>query len=164
MTKLLFVCLGNICRSPTAEGVMAALVKRAGKSKEIHCDSAGTGGWHEGEHADARMHNHARRRGYELTSRSRPMRASDFAEFDLILTMDERNFRDVKSRIPQTPHHAQVRRMTDFCREHFEQEVSDPYYGGDQGFEQVLDLLEDACSGLLDHLEGRHDPGSPTPH
>ena len=161
MTKLLFVCLGNICRSPTAEGVMATLVKRAGKSKEIHCDSAGTGGWHEGEHADARMHNHAHRRGYELTSRSRPLRASDFVEFDLILTMDERNFRDVKSRIPQTPHHAQVRRMTDFCREHFEQEVPDPYYGGDQGFEQVLDLLEDACSGLLDHLEGRYDPGSP---
>ena len=164
MTKLLFVCLGNICRSPTAEGVMAALVQRAGKSKGIRCDSAGTGGWHEGERADARMRDHARRRGYELTSRSRPLRASDFAEFDLILTMDERNFRDVKHRAPQSPHRAQVRRMTDFCRTHLEREVPDPYYGGDQGFEQVLDLLEDACSGLLDHLEGRHDPGSPKPH
>ena len=162
--KLLFVCLGNICRSPAAEGVMTALVQRSGKSREILCDSAGTGGFHQGEPADVRMRDHARRRGFELTSRSRSLKAADFMEFDLILTMDERNFREVGNRLPNPSPLAEVRRMTDFCRRHLASEIPDPYYGGQADFEHVLDLLEDACCGLLDYLEGRYDPRSSTPH
>jgi protein-tyrosine phosphatase len=132
---------------------MTALVERAGRSSEIACDSAGTDGYHEGERADRRMREHARRRGVSLESRSRPLESSDFEEFDLILTMDETNYRDVTARAGSSS--TRIQRMTDFCRVHTDREVPDPYYGGEPGFERVLDILEDACAGLLEHLDRR---------
>jgi protein-tyrosine phosphatase len=136
---------------------MTTLVDRAGRADAIDCDSAGTDGYHEGEHADPRMREHALRRGFRLASRSRPLRDSDFSDFDLILTMDEHNLSEVTKRAPRTGHRAGIERMTSFCRVHTERDVPDPYYGGEHGFERVLDILQDACAGLLEHLEEGRD-------
>ncbi len=160
MTKLLFVCLGNICRSPTAEGLMQALVSREGRSSEFLCDSAGTGGWHAGERADPRMREHAAKRGYDLTSRARQLQPEDLQTFDWILAMDDQNYRDILSLDPSGRDHGKVRMMTDFCRNHSDPVVPDPYYGGAAGFEHVLDLIEDGTSGLLDFLDGKWTPES----
>lgn len=161
MTKLLFVCLGNICRSPAAEGVMQHRVNQAGRAVEFLCDSAGTGGWHAGERADPRMRDHASRRGYDLQSRARQVRPEDLKAFDWILAMDDQNYRDLLQLDPQGQNHHKVRKMTDFCRESLDSAVPDPYYGGDEGFEHVLDLLEDATSGLLDFIDNKWAPGTP---
>ena len=158
MTKLLFVCLGNICRSPTAEGLMQALVDREGRQHEFLCDSAGTGGWHAGERADPRMREHASKRGYTLTSRARQLQPTDLEAFDWILAMDEQNYHDILSLDPTGQQAHKVRMMTDFCRTHPNRFVPDPYYGGAAGFEQVLDLLEDGTAGLLDFLDGKWTP------
>ena len=131
---MLFVCLGNICRSPSAEAVFREAVDKAGMSGKVEVDSAGIIGYHAGEGADPRMKRHASQRGYRLTSISRPVIAEDFNRFDLIVGMDE------------------IRKMTDFCTRFDETEVPDPYYGGAAGFERVLDLLEDACDGLLRYV------------
>lgn len=153
MTRLLFVCLGNICRSPTAEAVMQAKIADAGLSDEIFCDSAGTIGYHAGERADSRMREHASRRGYNLLSRSRKITAKDFETFDYIFVMDDDNHRELMRLAG--PHEGKVRRMTDSCRTHSDSRVPDPYYGGAAGFEHVLDLLEDACENLLVELQER---------
>lgn len=154
MTKnILFVCLGNICRSPTAEAVMTHLVKKNGLEKKISCDSAGTIGYHQGHKADSRMMRHAKKRGYSITSRSRQINpAIDFEKFDLILTMDNANFEDVRSLDWEKKYTHKIHKITDFCQIMDVSQVPDPYYGGAQGFEIVLDILEDACSGLLDTL------------
>jgi protein-tyrosine phosphatase len=150
MTRLLFVCLGNICRSPTAEAVMQAKIADAGLEDQISCDSAGTIGYHAGDRADARMREHGSRRGYNLLSRSRKVRAEDFEAFDHIFAMDDDNLHDLlKFAGPQRD---KVRRMVDCCTRHSANSVPDPYYGGAAGFEQVLDLLEDACDNLLAEL------------
>ncbi len=149
MVKLLFVCLGNICRSPSAEAVMKAIVVERGIS-HIEIDSAGTYGGHAGEPADARMMSHASKRGYDLTSRSRQVRDSDFSEFDYIVGMDDSNIRALK-KLGKEYHH-KIYKMTDFCSTSLAKEVPDPYYGGSQGFEKVLDILEDASLGLLDKI------------
>ena len=152
--KLLFVCLGNICRSPSAEGVMKALVKKNGLDKSISCDSCGTIAQHEGEEADHRMQTHAERRGYALTSIARGFRNDeDFKNFDYILTMDHSNYQDILSFDRNKNFHEKVIKMTDFCQNIEADEVPDPYYGGPDGFEKVLDLLEDACQGLLDKIK-----------
>lgn len=151
MKKLLFVCLGNICRSPSAEAVMNHLVESAGLTDLISCDSAGTYGGHAGEPADSRMMRHASLRGYDLTSRSRQIRLSDFDEFDLIIGMDDENMRNLR-RLDKDGHSDKIVKMTDYCTRTAATEVPDPYYGGAQGFEHVLDILEDACSGLLKSL------------
>ena len=152
-TKILFVCLGNICRSSAAEGVMKQLVEREGRQEEFVIDSAGILSYHQGELPDPRMRSHAARRGYQLTHRSRPVSTDDFLEFDLIIGMDDRNLDDLRQLAPTLESEKKIYRMTDYCRHHPEADhVPDPYYGGSAGFDLVLDLLEDACQGLLDTL------------
>lgn len=151
--SILFVYLGNICRSPAAEGVMKRLVEREGRAGEFLIDSAGLIGYHRGELPDPRMRNHAARRGLQLTHRSRPVTTDDFLQFDLILGMDDRNLEELHHLAPSLEAEAKIHRMTDFCRHHpGADHVPDPYYGGSQGFDLVLDLLEDACQGLLEYL------------
>ena len=153
--KLLFVCLGNICRSPAAEGVFLHLLEARGLSNQFLVDSAGTGGWHVGNPADRRMRAAAERRGIHLPSRARQIELADFSNFDRILTMDEDNLRAVRSlagELGARSDLALVEPMISHCRRFRDKEVPDPYYGGEQGFEHVLDLLEDACSGLLETL------------
>ena len=153
--RLLFVCLGNICRSPAAEGVFLHLIAREGLEDRFVVDSAGTGGWHAGNPADRRMRAAAERRGIHLPSRARQIALADFTAFDRILTMDDDNLRNVRSlarELGERPGLARIEPMTCHCRLHQAREVPDPYYGGEQGFEQVLDLLEDACAGLLETL------------
>lgn len=150
--KILFVCLGNICRSPSAEAVMKKLVKDAGLEKSFFIDSAGIMGYHEGERADDRMRGHAARRGYVLDSISRPVRTQDFYDFDLIIGMDDRNVDDLKQKAPDLESLAKIHQITEYSRNKLYDHVPDPYYGGASGFELVLDLLEDACEGLLDSI------------
>ena len=152
MKKILFVCLGNICRSSSAEEIMRTLVKQAGLEQEIEIDSAGILNYHQGELPDSRMRMHAARRGYELTHRSRPVCTDDFFEFDWLIGMDDRNIQDLKDRAPSPEADKKICRMTDFCRVKQVDYGPDPYYGGAQGFENVLDILEDACSGLLEEI------------
>ena len=151
--KILFVCLGNICRSPAAEGVFRQLVKERGLEHAFEIDSAGTAGYHAGEPADRRMQQHARKRGINLTSISRKFNPStDFDKFDLVVAMDNENVSNLK-RMARSPEDlAKISKMTDFSKTGNYTEIPDPYYGGYDGFELVLDLLEDACEGLLERL------------
>ena len=155
--KILFVCQGNICRSPSAEAVMKKLVKDAGLDNYIEVDSAGIMGYHEGERADQRMRAHASRRGYVLDSISRPVRTTDFYDFDLIIGMDDRNIDDLKRKAPDLESVAKIHQMTEYSRNKLYDHVPDPYYGGASGFELVLDLLEDACGGLLETISSGRD-------
>ena len=153
MKKLLFVCLGNICRSPAAEAIMIKMVADKGLSAKYFCDSAGTSGYHIGERADARMIEHAKKRGYDITSRGRQFSKKDFTDFDYILTMDESNYQNVCDKDYKNEYKCKVHPMVKFCLQHQVDKVPDPYYGGPEGFENVLSILEDACSNLLNHLE-----------
>ncbi len=157
MKKLLFVCLGNICRSPAAEGIMQQKVTQSRLKDQVYCDSAGTSGLHLGDPADARMTRAAKKRGYELLSRSRPVALSDFSEFDLILAMDRSNEKNLKELCPSKEYLKKIVLMCNFCQQFKESEVPDPYYGGESGFEFVIDLLEDACDGLLKNLEANKE-------
>lgn len=151
--RILFVCLGNICRSPAAQGVMEALVAERGVANRFEIDSAGIGGWHVGDLPDKRMRVHASRRGLELTHRARQVRPYDFGEFDMVVAMDDNNVEELLDRARTPEDERKIVRMTDFARHHAGAEsVPDPYYEGAEGFELVLDLLEDSCSGLLDAL------------
>ena len=150
-----FVCLGNICRSPTAEGVMRHQVAAAGLGEWIEIDSAGTGDWHVGEPPDARAQAAALSRGYDLsTLRARQVSSADFERFDFILAMDAANLAELRRRCPPA-HRGKVRLLMEFASGVPEQEVADPYFGGAQGFEQVLDQCEAACEGLLGTLRQR---------
>lgn len=152
--NILFVCLGNICRSPSAEGVMNALIKKENLEKFIVCDSAGTAAYHIGESPDRRMISHASKRGYELTSLGRQFNPkTDFEKFDYIIPMDNSNYRDIKRLDYNNRYENKIFLMTDFCTEHSVNEVPDPYYGGAEGFEFVLDILEDGCKGLLNRIK-----------
>ena len=153
MKRILFVCLGNICRSSSAEEIMRVLVKNAGLENDIEVDSAGILSYHEGELPDSRMRMHASRRGYNLVHRSRPICTFDFYNFDMIVGMDDRNIQDLIDRAPDLESEKKIYRMTDFCHSKMVDYVPDPYYGGAQGFENVLDILEDACEGLLEELK-----------
>ena len=150
--KLLFVCLGNICRSPSAENIMNHLIEQAGLSEKISCDSAGTGGYHIGAAPDRRMTAAAERRGITLKGQARQFHKSDFEKFDLILAMDRDNYQDILSLDPGGKYQDKVRLMCDFATHHREKEVPDPYYGGTEGFDNVIDLLWDACEGLLHYV------------
>ena len=152
--KLLFVCLGNICRSPAAEGDFLHLIKTRGLEDQFVVDSAGTGGWHVGNPADRRMQASANRRGIELPSRARQISLDDLTTFDLVLTMDDDNLSAVSglAREAGARATASIEPMLRYAQNFSETEVPDPYYGGESGFEHVLDLLEDACSNLLDEL------------
>ena len=149
--KLLFVCLGNICRSPAAEGVFLHLLKQRGLSERFVVDSAGTGGWHVGNPADRRMQAAANRRGIDLPSRARQICLDDFSSFDLVLTMDDDNLTDVRGLAQEAGAGATatIKPMLHYARNFSETEVPDPYYGGEAGFEHVLDLLEDASPFLF---------------
>ena len=150
---ILFVCLGNICRSPSAEAVMNALIRQQGLEEDIICDSAGILDYHAGEPADQRMQAHAIKRGYLLNSISRPINPDiDFDKFDMIIGMDNQNIKDLKSLARTPDDRNKIYMMTDFCWNHDYKQIPDPYYGGEQGFEFVLDILEDACAGLLDYI------------
>lgn len=146
--KLLFVCLGNICRSPSAENIMNHLIEQTGLQGQIICDSAGTGGYHIGAAPDRRMAAAAARRGINLKGQARQFHKSDFDKFDLILAMDRDNYQDILALDPAGKYRDKVKLMCDFATHHREQEVPDPYYGGTEGFNQVIDLLLDACEGL----------------
>jgi protein-tyrosine phosphatase len=150
--KLLFVCLGNICRSPSAENIMNHLIQQRGLQAEIVCDSAGTSSYHLGSPPDRRMTTAAARRGIALVGRARQFEQSDFEQFDLILAMDKENYRDILALDRSGRYGDKVRLMCDFCRQHRDREVPDPYYGGADGFNYVIDLLLDACEGLLDYI------------
>ena len=153
--KILFVCLGNICRSPAAEGVMKHVVKQHGCEARYFIDSAGTYGGHAGELPDPRMRRAAAHRGYLLEHRAKRFKEAMFAQFDLIVVMDDNNYYDVQSMAPTVDDEKKIVRMTDYCRHYTATYVPDPYYEGAAGFELVLNLLEDACQGLLSQLEGK---------
>ncbi len=152
MTKLLFVCLGNICRSPSAENIMNHLIKQAGLSDRITCDSAGTGGYHIGSPPDRRMALAARKRDIELLGEARQFQRKDFENFDLILAMDRDNYRNILALDNAGKYKDKVRLMCDFCQKYDLKEVPDPYYGGPEGFDRVIDLLMDAQAGLLEYV------------
>lgn len=153
--KILFVCLGNICRSPTAEAVLRAVAAREAPELEIEVDSAGTAGYHIGEPPDLRTRQAASRRGYDMSPlRARIVEPRDFEEFDLILAMDRENLEVLHRRAPAHTRH-RVRLFLEFAPNATVTEVPDPYYGGPNGFEEVLDLVESATYGLLQHLRQR---------
>ncbi|MDH6305383.1 protein-tyrosine phosphatase [Parabacteroides sp. PF5-5] len=155
--RLLFVCMGNICRSPAAEGVMKKMVKEAGYEKRFYIDSAGTTAYHKGELPDSRMKMCASLRGYTLDSRSRPVVADDFYDFDLIIAMDDHNFDTLKHKAPDAESLSKIHKMTDYAQTMTYDHVPDPYYGGTAGFELVMDILEDACGGLLASIFSTRD-------
>lgn len=150
---VLFVCMGNICRSPTAHGVFRHKVYQAGLAEVVRVDSAGTHNYHPGSPPDERSSRHASLRGYDLHDlRARQITELDFDAHDLILTMDWDNLALVQHQCPPQ-HQRKVKRFTEFCIKHNATEVPDPYYGGAQGFDHVLDLVEDASEGLLLHVQ-----------
>jgi protein-tyrosine phosphatase len=154
-TRVLFVCLGNICRSPTAEGVMRALVNDAGLRDSIQLESAGTGAWHVGSPPDGRASEAARVRGVELDGHARQIRAEDFEQFDLLLAMDGENLRELQRQAPGDDERAKVRLLREFdpaSEGAGDLDVPDPYYGGANGFDEVFELVHAACAGLLEHL------------
>jgi protein-tyrosine phosphatase len=156
-TKILFVCLGNICRSAAANGIMEDMVKQAGLQKLISVDSAGTYGGHRGELPDARMRAAAANRGYRLTHRSRKIEEEDFYRFDMIIVMDDMNYENVARLAPERKYLEKVYRFVEFCSQHPQWSyVPDPYYEGREGFELVLDLLEDGCANILKQVQNKH--------
>ena len=151
--RILFVCLGNICRSPTAEGVFRHRARQAGLTS-LRIDSAGTASWHIGKAPDSRTVTAAARRGYDLsTLRARQVNAADFDNFDLLLAMDKKNLAELKAMVPCGVK-ASLRLFLDYAGDSPLSEVPDPYYGSDAGFEQVLDLIEQASDGLIARLRG----------
>lgn len=153
---VIFICMGNICRSPTAEAVFRHCVEKAGLADVFHIDSAGTHDYHIGESPDSRTQQAAQRRGYEMGGlRGRQAEAGDFARFDYVLAMDEANLSILQRlRPPDAKGHLGL--FLEFAERHNEREVPDPYFGGGDGFELVLDLVEDAAEGLLEHIRRHH--------
>ncbi|MGO9488045.1 MAG: low molecular weight protein-tyrosine-phosphatase [Solirubrobacteraceae bacterium] len=161
--RLLFVCLGNICRSPTAEGVMRSLLAAEGMEEEIGVDSAGTGAWHVGSEPDARATATAREEGVALTGRARQVSPEDFERFDLILAMDGANLRDLRALASSEQQRAKVRLLREFDPARAgggdgDLDVPDPYYGAEGGFGEVFELVRDACAGLLAEIRAGRVP------
>lgn len=157
--RILFVCLGNICRSPAAEGVMQHLLNKLQLEEMVAVDSAGTSSYHIGEPADRRMRHAARRRGVELHSRARMAHRQDFEDFDLIVAMDRDNRRELDRLLPGSE---KLCLLSDFLDDGFPVDVPDPYFGGDEGFETVLDMLQAACPRLLDRFRLLPAAGRPS--
>lgn len=154
MKKVLFVCLGNICRSPAAEAVFKHLVKKDTMDNEVEVDSAGIIGYHSGEKADRRMIDHAFKRGYKVESISRKFDpVKDFKKYDYIIGMDDKNISDLLMLSTSDNEREKIYRMSDFLSYYDEKEIPDPYYGGPEGFEHVLNLLEDGCEGILKKIK-----------
>lgn len=151
--NVLFVCLGNICRSPAAEIIFRKMVEDSGRAEAFRIDSAGTIGNHQGEPPDSRMAAALEHHGYRVSGRARKIKACDLENFDLIVTMDESNLTDVRQLDPHGTFHPKIRPLVGFCTDHEELRVPDPYYGGQRGFEHVIDLLEDGCRGILRELQ-----------
>ncbi|MBQ1986821.1 MAG: low molecular weight phosphotyrosine protein phosphatase [Muribaculaceae bacterium] len=151
--NVLFVCLGNICRSPAAQGVMQRMIDERGLGDRFYLDSAGTYGGHAGELPDRRMRVHAQRRGYNLTHRSRRVTGQDFEDFDVIVAMDSSNRYNLQEMAASVEEAGKIIMMGDYIRhyQHYDH-IPDPYYEGAEGFELVLNLLEDACEALLEEL------------
>nr|VFJ64544.1 MAG: protein tyrosine phosphatase [Candidatus Kentron sp. FW] len=156
--KILFVCLGNICRSPAAEGIMKSLIAKHHPGSGIDCDSAGTTDYNIGSPPNATMKSHAQQRGYRLSGASRQFHPEDFHRFDYIVTMDRSVDADIRSLTRDSRSLAKIHNITDFCRAIDAREVPDPYHGPAAGFERALDILEDACLGLLKHLTRQSSP------
>ncbi len=153
---VVFVCMGNICRSPTAEAVFRQYVERAGLAGQIVIDSAGTHDYHVGSPPDSRTQRAAQQRGFDMTQlRGRQVEAADFSRFDYVLAMDSANLA-ILNRLAPKDSTVQACLFLDYAHHHVEREVPDPYYGGMDGFERVLDMVEDAAAGLLQHLRERH--------
>lgn len=151
--SILFVCLGNICRSPAAEGIMQAIVEREGRAADFLIASAGIGSWHVGQLPDRRMRSHGAAHGYDFCSRARQISPADLSRFDLVVTMDEENRRDVLRLAATEEERRRVVRMADYFARHPGQtDVPDPYYGGPRGFDHVIELLEHACQTLFERL------------
>jgi protein-tyrosine phosphatase len=155
-TRVLFVCMGNICRSPAAEIIFRKLVDDAGLTDQFEIDSAGTINYHAGSPPDRRMAETLRKRGYSITGEARQIRSADLSRFDFILTMDETNLDEVRHLDPTGAHHSKIVPMVRFARSHDDPRVPDPYYGGQRGFDHVTNLLEDACDGFLDFLKRKN--------
>lgn len=153
MKKILFVCMGNICRSPVAEGIFKKIVLSAGLEKDFFIDSAGTIAYHSGERADVRMRKHAAKRGYMLDSISRQLQKKDLAEFDYIVAMDGQNYRDILLMDREAQLKGRLVMMTEFSEQYAGKDVPDPYYGGSSGFELVLDMVEESAKGLLRKIQ-----------
>lgn len=151
--RVVFVCLGNICRSPAGEGILKKMIKEQRLEDNISVDSAGTSGYHDGDLADPRMRQHGARRGYKFDSISRRFTAKDFDNFDIILAMDDSNYHNIMRLAPDLESEKKVHRMVEFSTRYGHDHIPDPYYSGADGFELVLDLLEDACEGLLEEMK-----------
>lgn len=156
MIRVCFVCLGNICRSPTALGVMRSLVRDAGLDRALELDSAGTGGWHAGEPPDRRAQAAARGRGVALESRARQFIRRDFDRFDYVIAMDRENHAELVKLAASAAERDKIHLLRAFEAGGGELDVPDPYYGGERGFADVFDICDRACRGLLDHLRAAH--------
>lgn len=153
--RVLFVCLGNICRSPTAEGLLRARLEEDGLEGRVEVDSAGTGAWHVGEGPDRRMARAAARRGYRLDGAARQVTPEDFDRFDLVVAMDRDNFADLERMAPGSgAGRAELKLFSEFLPPGSPEDVPDPYYGGAEGFDRVLDLVEEGCAAIVEHLLG----------
>ena len=150
--RVLFVCMGNICRSPAAEGVFRAKIVGEGLTGEVACDSAGTIDFHAGSSPDARVRQTGTERGYEIGGRARQVTVEDLETFDLVLAMDEENLAYVRELDRSGQYREKLRLFCDFVNDSDDRVVPDPYYGGQEGFEKVFDLLEDGCGNLLEHV------------
>ena len=151
--RVLFVCMGNICRSPTAEGVFRHMVHGRGLDAHFEIDSAGTHDYHVGSAPDARAQAHAKAHGYDISSlRARQLEAQDFENFDLVLVMDDHNWKKAQELCPLEERH-RLKRLTAYCNRYKTLNIPDPYYGGDAGFEHAMAVIEDGCAGLLDTLQ-----------
>jgi protein-tyrosine phosphatase len=151
--SILFVCLGNICRSPTGEAVMRKILSERGLDGSVRVESAGTGPWHVGEPADPRMRAAAARRGYDLNGVGRQVEREDFDRFDLIVAMDRSNLEDLRLMDAEGRYESKLRLLCDFLTDSELQDVPDPYYGGPRGFDHVLDLIEEASENLADRID-----------
>ncbi len=153
MKRILFICMGNICRSPCGEGVMQKFIKDKNLEKELMCDSAGTISYHAGDPADARMKKHAQKRGYSLDSISRQIKyPEDYKNYDYIVVMDKENLNNVLELDQENQYRKKIFEMVEFCINPHPGVVPDPYYGGDKGFEEVIDIVEDGCQNMLDKI------------